>query len=280
MSDCRACCPVDVLVPNDLDYGFLVYATQDFSFVVDCPPGYYCQPGRFPVIITIGKGTVPPVQTPPGTGGTAVLMSCRGPITGIIPFGASLALIESVAAAMQHEWARRQANCDVIATLTPIPAGLKQTIGNDEQCFTTDNTTCPAGQVQREPITNCVPAGTFTEDLLQPTTSQIAAVKALLNLRAADLAKVNAQAFQECGWFNTNNVYVNGCACSPGCGFHGPYSWTWNGGEFFSQVALADANAIAACAACDQLYALCLADGCLAASCLTTRNACGPNPCP
>ncbi len=280
---CQACCPVDLLIPNDFDYGTLVYATQGFSFVIDCPVGYYCKPGLFPVTVTIPKSEIPPVNVPPNignTGGTIILRGCSGFITGIVTRGSGAGGIAVAIGSMQHGWALMQARCNVIAGLIPLPAGLAVEVGNDQECFSTSSSTCPGGQVQEAVITSCIPPDTFTIELTAPSTEQVQAAKAALNNKAALQAQLAAEAQQICGWFNAGNSYANGCACSPGCGAFGPFSWTWVGGEFFSTVSLADANSKAACSACDELYAQCLASGCPAGSCLTTRNSCGANPCP
>lgn len=280
-SPCKACCPVDLFIPDDFDYGRLAYATQGYSFVINCPPGYFCRPGQFPVTVTIPAGDIPPVHLPADDGGgPVVLRGCSGFITGVIVPGSSQSALSFIITAMQQRWAQMQANCDVISGLTPLPAGLTVEVGNDEQCYTTSNGTCPPGEVQKTPVTVCIAADTYTQDLLMPTVAQYQAAKASLNSQAALAAQNQAEAAQVCGWVNGGNSYSNGCACSPGCGIFGPFGWTWIGGEFFSTVSQVDANAKASCAACDKLYALCLASGCPAGSCLSVRNLCGPNPCP
>ena len=282
MSDtCRACCAFDTLVPEDLDYGNLVYATQDFSFVINCPPGYYCRPGQFPVTVIIGKDTIPPVTVPPNittTGGPIILRSCSGFITGVVTIGTTPGALGLILQSMQERWAQQQALCDVISGLTPLPAGLVETVGNDEQCYTTINGTCPPGEVQQTPVTVCIAADTFTQDLTMPTVAQYQAAKATLNAEALLKAQNQAEAMQVCGWKNAGNSYIGPCGCSPGCGIFGPFGWTWIGGELFSTVSQADANAKALCAACDKLYQLCVASGC--PDCLGPRNLCAPNPCP
>lgn len=273
MSDCRSCCATNVLVPNDLSYGSLIYATQDYSFVINCPPGYVAKPGLCPVTVIIDKGQIPPVQVPT-TGNQMTLRSCSGFVVGIIPDGASQSAINAIAAAMQQEWARRQALCDVTSTLTPlpIPGRLSQTIGNNEQCFTTTDASCSGGRTQHEPVTYCVPENTYTQTIDAPTTAQVAAIKNSLNALALLAAQAQAESEQECGWFNAGNSYSNGCSCSPGCGIYGPFGWTWNGGEFFSTVSQADANSQAFCAACDQLFTLCVKSGC--PTCSVTHDVC------
>lgn len=275
MSDCRSCCAFDVTVPGDLVYGDLVYATQGFSFVVNCPPGYYCRPGQFPVTVVIGKDTIPPVTVPPDittTGGPVILRSCSGFITGIVIPGSSQSGLQIILQSMQQRWAQEQALCDVISGLTPLPAGLTETVGNDEQCYTTVDGTCPPGEVQKTPITTCIPADTFTQDLLMPTVAQYQAAKAVLNAEAALKAQGQAEGQQVCGWKNPTNTYTIGCPCSPGCGIFGPFGWQWIGGEFFSTISQADANQQAFCGALIELNKLCVASGC--------PNCSSPFPCP
>lgn len=122
------CCAVDVFVPGDLDYGSAIYPTQGFSFVVNCPPGYFCRPGIFPVTITIDKSRIPPVIIPPpGPNGNPVtLQSCSGTITRIIPPNATPTQIQVIAGQMQYTWAQEQATCDAINTyaLRPVPRSV------------------------------------------------------------------------------------------------------------------------------------------------------------
>ena len=111
------CCAVDVFVPGDLDYGSTIYPTQGFSFVVNCPPGYFCRPGIFPVTITIDQSRIPPVIIPPDNppGGTPVtLQSCSGTIMRLIPANATPQQIQVIAGQMQYTWAQEQATCDAI----------------------------------------------------------------------------------------------------------------------------------------------------------------------
>lgn len=272
---CKACCPVDLLIPDDFDYGTLFYATQGYSFVIDCPPGFYCQPG-FPITVTIPPGEIPPVHVPvnvPTGGGSVILRGCSGFITGIVIPGSSPFVLGQIIASMQQRWAQMQANCDVISGLTPLPGNLAVEVGNDEQCYTTNSGTCPPGETQKAPVTNCIPEGTFTKDLVGvPTVAQYQAAKALLNSQAALKAQNNAEAAQVCGWFNATNTYTIGCPCSPGCGIFGPFGWMWNGGEFFSTVSQADANQQAFCGALIELNKLCVASGC--------PNCTAATPCP
>ncbi len=114
MSECNnPCCATDVFVPNDFDYGTLDYATQGFSFVVNCPPGYYCQPGLFPRTVTIPKEDIPPVIVP-DEGGPVYLQGCSSMITRTIPPNATAAQVNAIVLSMQQEWAQQQATCDVI----------------------------------------------------------------------------------------------------------------------------------------------------------------------
>ena len=286
---CSTCQAARCQTPEDLSaYSFqssAFFTSPQFGFVLNCPPGYYCPWKNRTIIIPVGG--LPPIYVPNNPVGPITVKCCNRNITASIPAGASQTQIAAIVSNLYASCARIEANCINTRTGPPgfgppvlIPAGITIEVGNDEQCFTTDSSTCPAGEVQKEAVTICVPENTFTQGLFAPSPQTVATVKAQLNAEAALNAQDQAEAAQQCGWFNQGNSYSSGCPCSPGCGFHAPYGWTWHGGEFFSTVSQADANNKAGCAACDQLYALCIADGCPAGSCQTVRTACGPDPCP
>lgn len=115
---CQPCCAFDVLVPSDLDYGSSVYATQALSFVIDCPPGYVCQPGQFPVTITIPPEQIPPVRIVPGVT-TLVLQGCKSAIVATIPPGSNQTQTAAIISSMQQQWAQQQAECNAILSFRP-----------------------------------------------------------------------------------------------------------------------------------------------------------------
>lgn len=287
---CSTCLPLSCVEPDDLS-AYSLQSTQfftnpTFGFVLDCPAGYYC-PWRNRTII-INQGSLPPVYVPNNPTSPITIRCCGKNLSANIPAGSTDTQKNIIVHNLFAACAKLEADCINTGTGPPgfpppflLPAGgITVEIGNDEQCYTTSSGTCPPGEVQKEAVTICVPADTFTQGLFAPSPQAYDAAKALLNSQAALSAQDQAEAAQQCGWYNVGNSYSNGCPCSPGCGFHGPYGWTWSANIFFSTVSQADANAKANCAACDELYALCLADGCPAGSCLTARNSCAPNPCP
>ena len=286
---CSTCQRISCTVPDDLSAYSLqsssFFINPTFGFVLNCPPGYYC-PWRNRTII-INHGTLPPIYVPNDPIAPITIKCCNRTLSRPTPTNATPTQIANIVNALFRACATIEADCINTRTGPPgqpppflLPAGVGTLIGNDEQCSTTSSGTCPPGEVQKEPVTFCVPENTFTQTVTAPSPQLYQQIKDLLNAQAALSAQDQAEAAQVCGWKSVGNTYSNGCSCSPGCGFHGPYVWSWSGGEFFSTVSQVDANNKAACGACDQLYQLCLADGCPAGACLGTRNACGPNPCP
>lgn len=69
--DCAQCVSINCDFPSDLELysldGLDFFLAGEYSFVLECPPGYYCP--DFPVPWKIGPGVVPPVRYPTPTGG-------------------------------------------------------------------------------------------------------------------------------------------------------------------------------------------------------------------
>lgn len=102
-------CP-DLVCENENDL-FLnrIFATNPFTFVVSCPPGFFC-------FVNQQNFTErpPPVRQPPPVNGTITLklQGCISLITRVLPDTATAAQIAAAAASMQAEWAAQQAMCD------------------------------------------------------------------------------------------------------------------------------------------------------------------------
>ena len=123
---CIPCCALDVAVPNDFDYGYLLYPTQPYSFVLDCPSDLYCPTGYFPVTVTISD--IPPVIVQ--TGATTLwLQGCSSLITATVPAGANAAQIAAIAAGMQQQWAYQQAWCNVRRNIPKLPKTVRLATG-------------------------------------------------------------------------------------------------------------------------------------------------------
>ena len=122
-SPCVPCCAMDVEVPNDFDYGYQLYATQAYSFVLDCPSDLFCPPGYFPVTVTIPPTQIPPVIVPPGAT-VLTMQGCSSLITASIPAGANSTQIAAIVAGMQQQWAYQQAWCNVRRNIPKQPKQL------------------------------------------------------------------------------------------------------------------------------------------------------------
>ncbi len=180
---CRPCIGLGCDNPDDLAAGVdtAIYSTQDFSFIVQCPPKCFCPPGLFPQTISILASVIPPVLVPinegPGTTLILRLQGCISLITRTLDASSTQSQIAAAAQSMFAEWAGQQANC--IALLEPgVSCATMIDICNDAivfPCFTGDVT---------------IPAGIYCQKLatdgLTPSqiASQTAAIKAALNNQA------------------------------------------------------------------------------------------------
>lgn len=73
--DCAICSPINCDFPSDLQLysldGLQYFTSGRFSFVLDCPPGYFCP--NFPIPWNTPAGGVPPVLFPTPTGGNQTI---------------------------------------------------------------------------------------------------------------------------------------------------------------------------------------------------------------
>jgi len=112
-SNCNVCVPL-VCEPDNLFPAGGVAALVDFSFVIECPPGFFCFTDK--KTIKIGSDKIPPVKQPPPFGETITLrlQGCQSLIIRVLPANADPSQIAAAIAAMQAEWASQQAMCDFI----------------------------------------------------------------------------------------------------------------------------------------------------------------------
>jgi len=111
---CNTCPPLICDLPDDLDLGGGVFSLVGFTFIINCPPGFYCFVNEQSVHIPPKR--IPPVVQPPPFGETITLrlQGCTSLITRVLPGNATQAQINAAIASMQAEWASQQALCDVI----------------------------------------------------------------------------------------------------------------------------------------------------------------------
>lgn len=109
---CRPCEPVICDLPNDLATGGGIFPTTGFTFIFNCPPGFFCFVNQ--QTIRIPPNRIPPVIPPPVTGENIILrlQGCLSEIVRILPGTATAAQIAAAAASMQAEWAAQQAICE------------------------------------------------------------------------------------------------------------------------------------------------------------------------
>jgi hypothetical protein len=83
------------------------------SFLVDCPAGYRCQPGFYPMTVIVPEGTiclgVPTAQN--AAGGVLRLLGCQCESSRLIPEDATDEEIQELADELFEEWAQQFANC-------------------------------------------------------------------------------------------------------------------------------------------------------------------------
>lgn len=212
-------CPSNSGNPPDIAIMTGVYSTNPFIVTVDCPAGYYCVPGIFPVVINPG---IPPAVTIDPDAGLLILQGCQSAIIRRVVPGSSPALIQATIQAMQQEWSRQQANCIALTggggafpapTRLPGPGqtGGRIDISNTQQCYTA---ACPGGSPT---TTQCITAGTVAVTLFAPTPDQIAQIQAQVNATALQSAQANAQAALGplCGICNSAVQASQTCAGDP-----------------------------------------------------------------
>lgn len=200
---------------NNLDItpseGF--FATQDYTFVIDCPPGYICFNGNVPIIIP--KKDIPGVTW---DGGPMCLRGCLSQICVTPLPDATQADLNSLANFLFFTWAHQQAQCNKVKNppgpgyTPPTRVGVNRplTISNTEQCFTAN---CSSGS--GAPVTKCVAARTYGTTLYGTrTTDEVAILQAQMDSIALATATTQATAALFCfgaacsfgviaGWFPT-----------------------------------------------------------------------------
>lgn len=198
------------------------FATQDYSFLLDCPAGYFCFPGYWPRVITVTKDKIPGVTITDG--GEMCLLSCGGMVCKGIPIGATPAEVQAIANSLFASYAAATAACINTGTgpapgvppPTRIPAGSRVDVTNDEQCFTAHCVPDSAGP----PVTECVEPGQYSTTLYDASPAQIAATKAQFNASALQEATASAQGLLLCGVCSDQQAGTAFCPGNPGLNSH------------------------------------------------------------
>ncbi len=194
------------------------FATQNYSFLLDCPPGYFCFPGFYPIVITIPSTDIPPVNQ---TGDRFSIYGCQGMVSVQIPPGLSQFQTQQLVNGLFSQWAFQEAQCrnkkspaPGIPPPTRIPTGKgnRTDVYNEIECFTAHCVPENAG----DPKTQCVDTHTFHTTLFDATDAQIAAAQAQLNAMATDQATREANAALLCGVCNAALHVSQDCAGFPG----------------------------------------------------------------
>lgn len=209
--------------PDDLAIGGGIFSLVGYSFVVSCPPGFYCFVNQ--QTVTFPSNVIPPVVVPPLSGAfiTLRLQGCLSLIVRVLPASATPAQIAAAAASMQAEWAAQQAICNVIS---PPPGGGPGTPqppapppkanpppGPGPGSGTPPGTTVPRVDLRNTAqtftascipplvgpsVTKTVPAGTYAQTIYNATAAQIAFVQGILNTQALTQAAFLANSALVC----------------------------------------------------------------------------------
>lgn len=213
MSTCRTCCVSDILIVEDVDAFPSFYPTTPFSVVVNCPPGYVCQPGEFPKVVIIDPATVPPLIVP-REGGTASIQSCSGPLSATVPFGASDVQIRGIMQGLWQQYAQAQASCNATTGRVQVPKSKANRfdVWNAEQCF---DAYCADHTVGGH---SCVAARTYGQTIFDPDPATIQAIQDSMNGLALAQATSQAQAIAGpvCGVCNSPIHAFATCPGDPG----------------------------------------------------------------
>ena len=122
----RACqTPGDLTLYNLQDA--LYFNGVPISILADCPAGYVCTPGVFPVLFTYPVGRFTTTIPQLGTGFPVVIsiQGCQSDLTTILPPTATAAEAQAAADVLIQEAAQQQAFCDSIPlTSGPIPVHI------------------------------------------------------------------------------------------------------------------------------------------------------------
>jgi hypothetical protein len=208
-------------ITADLSPSVGFFAQQSYSFLLDCPPGYLCFPGFYPIVITIPPIDIPPVTQ---TGDRFSIYGCQGMVSAPIPFGISVFATQQIVNGLFAQWAFQEAQCRLKKSPAPgippptlIPTGKKRTdVGNTPQSFTAHCTPDNAGT----PKTATQAAGTITETLFNATPDQIAEAQARVNAVALDQATKDANSQLLCGVCNVEAAGTAECPGFPGISSH------------------------------------------------------------
>lgn len=116
---CEPCIPLDCCPPSGLDDYLLVggiVLNNTISVLFECPEGYVCAPGTYPLTIVIEQGRLrwhpPPTPNSTPESYPLRLQCCDGVIVREVPSGISQTAYEALLQEMANEWARRQAGCE------------------------------------------------------------------------------------------------------------------------------------------------------------------------
>ncbi len=250
----------------DVSQSFGFFATQDYSFVIDCPPGYICFDGNPPIIIP--GPSIPPVIY---NGGPMCLQGCLSLICVTPLATATQSDLQSLANFLFFEWAHQQAQCNKVRNSPGpgFPPPIKITGGgggggggrnvvnvyNEIQCYTAHCLPNDAGH------TDCVDQGTYGTSLYNPTDATVASTLAHFNAVALATAQQQATAGLVCGVCNAFLHVSQDCAGDPG--HTQDVTIPANTYCFANGTPQAQADAAAAVAAQNQLHALLVGAGCL-----------------
>lgn len=116
----------------------LFFNGTPLSFVVECPPGYYCRPGLFPMTFTYPTGTFIIPIPPPTQSSFPIVLSlqgCQGVVTVTLPAGSSQAAIKNASQLLISQVAAQQAKCDAKPFYSsPLPLEITFTDPADYIC--------------------------------------------------------------------------------------------------------------------------------------------------
>ena len=110
----------------------LFFNGTELSFIVDCPVGYTCDPGTFPIEFKYppGRFYIPPPDPIPGFPIVIALQGCSSMVSLVLPSGSSPESISAASQQVINEVAAQQAQCDakqiakknpVLITLSDLP---------------------------------------------------------------------------------------------------------------------------------------------------------------
>lgn len=191
------------------------FATQDYTFLLDCPPGFLCFPGFYPRIITIPGDTIPEMLC---DGGNCFLKGCLSMIRVQAPLDNPFNFRRLVDFGFS-QWAQQQATCinrdtgpgPGLPAPILIPKANRTNLTNEERCFTAHCTPESSGP----PVTQCVEPGQYNLTLFDATLDQILAAQAQLNANALKEATDSANGLITCGVCNTELHRSQTCAGDP-----------------------------------------------------------------